>query len=138
MPTGEHDFGVAAVNSEGAGPQAHVTVDASEGPPETLPGKTRIGNATQGKRGGKLTAKISWQPPSASANPAINGYQVIAYRENNQGKFVKVSTSPVLGAGARSIVFDANSTKRLKFAVKARNALGFGALSSKSNAVRPR
>ncbi len=138
MPTGEHDFGVAAVNSEGPGPQAHVIVDASEGPPETLPGKTRIGNATQGKRGGKLTAKISWQPPSASANPAINGYQVIAYRENNQGKFVKVSTSPVLGPGARSIVFDANSTKRLKFAVKARNALGFGALSSKSNAVRPR
>ena len=28
--------------------------------------------------------------------------------------------------------------RRLKFAVKARNALGFGQLSAKSNAVRPR
>ena len=81
------------------GPQANVTVDASEGPPETLPGKTRIGKATPGKRGGKLTAKIAWQPPSASANPAINGYQVIAYRKNKKGKFVKFSTSPVLARG---------------------------------------
>ncbi len=138
VPTGVHDFGVSAVNSEGEGPQAHVRVDASDGPPETLPGKTLIGSATPGRRGGKLTASIAWRPPEAPANPAINGYQVIAYRENNKGKFVQVKTSPVLDAGARSISFVTNSKARLKFAVKARNALGFGALSAKSNAVRPR
>ena len=93
VPLGLHDYGVSAVNSVGEGPQAHTTVDASEGPPESLPGKPRIGNATPGKRGGKLTAKISWQPPSATANPAIDGYQVVAYRQNKKGKFVKFSTS---------------------------------------------
>ena len=98
----------------------------------------QIGKATAGKKGGKLTAKIAWKPPSAAANPAINGYQVIAYRKNKKGKFVQFSTSRVLGAGARSIVFNAKSKARLKFAVRARNAIGFGALSSKSNAVRPR
>ena len=63
---------------------------------------------------------------------------MIAYRKNKKGKFVQFSTSRVLGAGARSIVFNAKSKARLKFAVRARNAIGFGALSSKSNAVRPR
>ena len=135
VPTGEHLFEVLAKNSAGDGPRANVTVDASEGPPETLPGKTRIGKATKGKRGGDLTAKISWQPPSASADPAINGYQVIAYRENRKGKFVKFSTSPVQPAGARSIAFTTSTKARLKFAVRARNAVGFGRLSAKSNAV---
>jgi hypothetical protein len=137
VPSGVHDFGVAAVNSSGEGPQAHVSVNATD-VPQAVPGKTRIGKATPGKRGGKRTAKVTWQPPAASANPAINGYQIIAYRENNKGKFVKFSTSPVQSAAARSIVFTTDSRARLKFAVKARNSLGFGALSSKSNAVRAR
>ena len=134
---GVHEYGVAAVNSAGEGPRAEVTVDAGGGN-QTKPGKPRIGKATPGARGGGKSAKIAWRPPATAANPAINGYQVIAYRENNRGKFVKISTSGVLGAGARSIVFNTNSSARLKFAVKARNSLGFGGLSAKSNAVRPR
>jgi hypothetical protein len=109
-------------------------------PPPTTnpPGKTRIGKATPGKRGGKLTAKVTWQPPVAAANPAINGYQVVAYRKNSDGKYVKVSTSPVFGAAARSAKFTAGKRGSYKFAVRARNSLGFGPLSAKSNAVRPR
>ena len=102
------------------------------------PGKPRIGKATAGRRGGAKTAKIAWRPPAAAANPAINGFQIIAYRLNNRGKYVKISTSPVQGSGVRSITFTSSSSAKLKFAVKARNALGFGALSAKSNAVRPR
>ena len=86
-----HDFGVAAVNSAGPGRSRDVTVNVSDGPDEAKPGKPRIGKATPGKRGGAKTAKIAWRPPAAAANPAINGYQVIAYRENNRGKFVKIS-----------------------------------------------
>ena len=110
----------------------------AEPPQTTKPGKPRIGKATPGKRGGAKTAKIAWRPPAAAANPAINGFQVIAYRLNKRGKYVKVSTSPVQGPGVRSITFTSSSSAKLKFAVKARNALGFGALSAKSNAVRPR
>ena len=108
-------------------------------PPQTTkPGKPRIGKATAGRRGGAKTAKIAWRPPAAAANPAINGYRIIAYRVNNRGKYVKISSSPVQGPGVHSIFFTSNSSAKLKFAVKARNALGFGALSAKSNAVRPR
>ena len=138
VPTGTHEFGVAAINSAGPGAVADVTVNVSDGPDEAKPGKPRIGKATAGRRGGAKTAKIAWRPPAAAANPAINGYQIIAYRVNNRGKYVKISTSPVQGPGVRSITFTSSSSAKLKFAVKARNALGFGALSAKSNAVRPR
>jgi hypothetical protein len=138
VPSGVHDFGVAAVNSAGAGPQAHVVVDATEDANEAKPGKPRIGKATPGKRGGARTARITWRPPAGATNPAINGYRVIAYRENKRGKFVKIATSPVYSPATRATNFTASSKARLKFAVKARNALGFGPLSAKSNAVRPR
>ena len=101
------------------------------------PGKPRIGRATPGKRGGAKTAKIAWRPPAAAANPAINGYRVIAYRKNNNGKYVQVSPpSPVYPASKRFTTYPGNGT--YKFAVMARNARGFGALSAKSNAVRTR
>jgi hypothetical protein len=63
---------------------------------------------------------------------------VIAYKRNSNGKYVKVFTSQVLPAGARSATFTAGSRGKYKFAVKARNSLGFGPLSAKSNAVTPR
>ena len=138
VPSGVHVYGVAAVNSEGEGAVAEVTVNATDAPAQAKPGKPRIGKATPGKRGGKLTAKVTWRPPLAVANPAINGYRVIAYKKNNNGKYVKVSTSPQLGAATRSVVFKAGRRGSYKFAVKARNLLGFGPLSAKSNAVRPR
>lgn len=137
VSSGVHTYGVAAVNSEGEGPKATVQVDATD-TEEAKPGKPRIGTATPGKRGGKLTANVGWQPPSGTTNPAIDGYRVVAYRENRHGKFVKFSTSPVLGGDTGSIVFTTNTRARLRFAVQARNDLGFGSLSSKSNAVRPR
>ena len=138
VPSGSHVYGVAAVNSEGEGPVAEVTVDATDTPAQAKPGKTRIGKATPGKRGGRLTAKVTWRPPLAAANPAINGYQLIAYKKKSNGKYAKVSTSPVFGAGSRSAVYRAGKRGFYKFAVRARNSLGFGPLSAKSNAVRPR
>jgi hypothetical protein len=108
-------------------------------PPETAkPGKPRIGQAAPGRRGGAKTAKVTWWSPAAATNPPTTMYQVVVYRENNRGKFVKISTLPVVPATVRSATFTASSRARLKFAVKARNALGFGPLSAKSNAVRPR
>jgi hypothetical protein len=138
VPTGSHDFGVSAVNSAGEGPQAHVTINVTDSTQTAKPGKPRIGTAKPGKRGGKLTATVSWQPPSGTTNPLIDGYQVLAYRENRNGKFVLASTSPTQGPGIGSISFSTNSKARVKFAVKAHNSLGWGPASAKSNAVRPR
>ena len=65
---GIHNFGVAAVNSEGEGPQAHVAVDATD-VQNAKPGKPRIGQARPGPSGGKLTATFSWRAPSGPPTP---------------------------------------------------------------------
>lgn len=106
--------------------------------PATKPRKPRIGKASPGKRGGRLSAKVAWRPPSGTTSPAVDGYRAVAYRQNKKGRYVKVSTSPVQGAKVRSIEFSTNVRARLKFAVQAHNALGWGPLSKRSNAVRPR
>lgn len=134
---GTHTYGVTAVNSVGEGPAAEIDVNATS-TPTAKPKAPKIGTATPGKKGGKLTAGISWKPPSGTTNPAIDGYRVIAYRQNNKGKYVKVSTSPTQGASIRSIEFETNSRAQVKFAVQAHNGVGWGPLSAKSNAVRPR
>ncbi len=140
VPSGVRDYGVAAVNAEGEGPQAHVLVDATDNQPEeATPGKPRIGKAKPGKRGGKKTVKISWRPPTLAANPAIDGYKVIAYklkRVNGKLKYVKVTTSPLYPASKLSTTLRGNG--KYKFAVRARNDLGFGPKSRKSNAARAR
>jgi hypothetical protein len=105
---------------------------------QAKPGKPRIGEATPGRQGGRLTAKIRWQPPLATATPAIDGYRVIAYRRNSDGRYVKVLTSPLFDEDTRSAIFSTDRPGKYKFAVRAHNAIGNGPLSAKSNAVRPR
>ncbi len=63
---------------------------------------------------------------------------MIAYKRGRDGKFVKVNASPVVGRGKRAWTFNAGRKGKYKFAVKARDSLGFGRLSAKSNAVTPR
>ena len=90
VPTGEHDFGVAAVNSEGAGPQAHVIVDASDVPGgEAGEDPDRQGQARQARRQAHREGHLA--APGGSTNPAIDGYQVLAFRQKKKGKYVKVS-----------------------------------------------
>lgn len=106
--------------------------------PSSKPGKPRIGKAKAGKKGGKLTASVRWQPPSGTTTPAIDGYQVQAFRLNKRGKYVRVSTSGTLKPSTRGVTFTSKNKARLKFAVRAHSSAGWGPLSAKSNAVRPR
>ncbi len=138
VPAGTHDFGVAAVNSAGEGPLAQVTVEVTDDPdPEARPGKARIGKAKPGPRGGRLTATVSWLPPTGVTNPPIDGFEFIAYKQNRRGKYVRVF-SMEFDEVFPNVKYTTPQRGRHKFAVRAHNTLGYGRLSPKSNAVRPR
>jgi hypothetical protein len=81
--------------------------------------------------------KGSWLPPTAAATPSIDGYQVVAYKRNRQGKYAQHSVSALFSASARGVVLK-GVRGSFKFAVRAHNSLGFGPLSSKSNAATAR
>ena len=136
VPPGVHDFGVAAVNSEGPGPQAHVPVDATDQPPNALPGKARIGSAKSGAPGGGVTVKIKWRPPTVAATPPIDRYQVVIYKLNRRGKYVQLNRESFAGSTRAAKFTQAHGT--FKFAVRAHNRLGYGRLSAKSNAATGR
>ena len=137
VPSAEIDFAVEAVNSAGPGPRAHVTVDATESDPEAVPGKAQIGQAKQGARGGAKTATVSWLPPAGATNPPIDGFEFIAYKQNRRGKYVRVF-SMEFDEVFSVVKYTTPQSGRHKFAVRAHNDLGYGPLSAKSNAVRPR
>jgi hypothetical protein len=80
---------------------------------------------------------VSWQPPSVAPNPAISGWEAVAYKKNKKGKYVKV-LSQAFPASTGGMKFTTNRRGSYKFAVRARNALGYGPLSALSNAVSPR
>lgn len=134
---GEHDFGVAAVNSAGEGPQAHVTVEVDDPDPEAKPGKPIIGPAKPGRKGGPKTATVSWLPPTGVTNPPIDGFEFIAYKQNRQGRYVRVFAME-FDEVFPNVKYTTPQRGLYKFAVRAHNGLGYGPLSAKSNAVRPR
>lgn len=128
-----HTLEVRATSAVGPGPAASVAVPAVV----TAPGAPAIGQASPGVRGGAVTAVVRWQPPTSSGGSAVDGYQLVAYKLTSAGAVVRTLTSQVVGAGFRSGSLGLPSG-RYRFAVRARNAVGFGPLSARSNAVTAR
>jgi hypothetical protein len=106
-------------------------------PADAKPGKPRIGTAKPGARGGKRTATVTWRPPSGTTSPAINGWQFVAYKKNSKGRYVQTYTT-TFSASAGGARFTTKRRGSYRFAVRARNALGYGPMSAPSNAVTPR
>ena len=129
-----YDLAVRAVNAVGESPFAHLSVTD----PATTPSATRIGRAVSGARGGRITATATWRPPTSTGGAAVNGYLVMAYQVNASGKVIRTVRSTVLAAGARSYSMRLPAQGRWRFAVRARNAAGFGPLSARSNTVTAR
>jgi hypothetical protein len=132
QPGATDNIAVQAVNSAGEGAPAAVVVKV----PAATPGRTRIRSAGTGATGGKVTAVARWQAPRSDGGARITGYRVYGYRMNGRGVFVQKVTS-VRAATARSWQ-PALSRGRWKFAVRARNGIGWGPISARSNAVRAR
>lgn len=105
--------------------------------PEAKPGKPIIGPAKPGRKGGPKTATVSWLPPTGVTNPPIDGFEFIAYKQNRQGRYVRVFAME-FDEVFPNVKYTTPQRGLYKFAVRAHNGLGYGPLSAKSNAVRPR
>ena len=133
QPGANDTVAVQAVNATGEGAPAAVVVKV----PATKPGRARIRSAGSGARGGKVTALARWAAPLSTGGARVDGYRVYGYRLNARGVFVQRVTSSVRGPSARSWQ-PTLRRGRWKFAVRARNAVGWGQLSARSKPVTAR
>jgi hypothetical protein len=133
QPGSTDNIAVQAVNAVGDGTPAAVAVKV----PATKPGRGRIRSASSGTSGGKVTAVARWRAPSTDGGARVNGYRVYGYRFNDRGSVVQRVISSVRSASARSWQPSLHRG-RWKFAVRARNAVGWGKVSARSNTVTAR
>lgn len=132
-PGATDNVAVQAVNATGEGAPAAVAVKV----PATRPGRARIGSPSGGARGGKVTAVARWAAPLSDGGARVNGYRVYGYRLNDRGSVVQTVRSSVRSASARTWQ-PVLRKGRWKFAVRARNGVGWGAISARSRAVTAR
>jgi hypothetical protein len=105
--------------------------------PATLPGAPLIGAANPGALGGTITARANWTPPASSGGLAINGYVVTALRMSAGGAVLGQTSSAVQPATARALTMTL-AAGNYRFTVRARNGLGLGAASARSQLVGAR
>jgi len=105
--------------------------------PAKAPGAPRILTASSGLLGGAVTATARWAPPIANGGPAVNGYVVIALRISATGAVVSQTSSAVQAAALRSLQMTLPRGS-YRFVVRARNPIGLGAISARSNQVTAR
>lgn len=136
-----YSLAVTAKNPSGAGPSSTTTYTVPDPPPpppaapqtaKTAPGAPEIGKAKSGAKGGKVTAKIKWRPPTDTGGVPITSYRIVVL--NSRGKTVKTVKAPAL-ATSREIKLKRG---KYRFAVIALNEVGSSPRSAASNAVRAR
>jgi hypothetical protein len=105
--------------------------------PATAPGTPRIGTASSGVAGGTINAVARWTAPAANGGAFINGYMVTALRMNAAGAVVGTVPWTVNSGSARALTM-VLPAGNYRFVVRARNAVGLGANSARSNPVTAR
>lgn len=136
---GTHAVDICAFNSSvdtlGCGPFGSDDLIVPEA--VVKPDAPTIGNASSGKKGGKVTATARWSAPAGTGGSAITEYQLLAHRLDKDGNVVKTIRSGAIAPGVRAVVVQL-AKGRYKFSVRARNSVGFGKASTRSNAVTAR
>ena len=123
-------IGVQAVNAEGDGPSS--TVDAAI--PAEKPTAPRIGKAQGGEKGGKVTA---CSVASARHGQRCCHHEVQDPRRRDQGQKDRSKRLMTVGANKRAQAMRLSKGK-WRFAVSARNAMGWSPWSQVSNTVKAR
>jgi len=129
-----YTFRVTATNAVGAGA---ASVRSKVVTPARAPGAPVIGNASSGVAGGTINAVARWTSPLSNGGSAINGYLVTALRFNAAGTLVGSAGSSLRAATVRSLTM-VLPAGRYRFVVQARNGVGLGAISARSNLVSAR
>jgi hypothetical protein len=144
--TGYSDYGsigeyvLAASACDGSIPP--VTTPAppasgSAGTTTTAPSTPRIGRATSGRRGGRVTAAVRWAAPASNGGAAIRGYRVQVERVNSAGRVTRVIGSARVSSGSRAVKLRLHRG-HYRFRVIAYNAVGSSRLSAPSRVVTAR
>jgi hypothetical protein len=122
--------GSVAVNGAYSPKSAAVT-------PAKAPGAAVIGRASSGVAGGTVNAVARWSAPASNGGSAVNGYQVRAQRISSTGTVLSTRFTGVLSSARRSVTMTLPAGK-YRFAVRAHNAVGWGAYSARSGLVTAR
>lgn len=102
--------------------------------PRTVPSAPKISKASSGKKGGKVTAKVSWKAPSKTNGAKVTHYIVYAHRYKGK-KVVQTKASTKISASKRSYEMKLPKKAKYHFTVKAVNAAGKSKASKKSKKV---
>lgn len=124
-PGTAYTFTVTAKNVVGPGEVASATATQPN-----VPGAAPTPKAKKGKKGGKKTASVTWTPAANGGSP-VTGWTVLVYKASGALK----KTVSGLPASASSYTFKGKGGK-YRFAVVATNAVGAGATSPQSRAVK--
>lgn len=126
---------VAAINAEGTGPEAAVSVLVRTA---TAPSAPVIGTAQAGAAGGAITARAAWSPPASDGGATVTGYRVRALRMSEAGAVLSTTTSTVQSASARNLSMTLPRKAKYRFTVQAINSVGAGPQSARSKLVAGR
>ena len=114
---------------------ADTTVPPPTTRPDTRPGAPRIGPATPGVAGGRVTATARWSTAPSGGSP-VTAYKVVALRMSTTGRVVR-RTGFTAAAAARAKVVRLPKG-RYRFTVAAVNRVGTGRASARSGLVAAR
>jgi hypothetical protein len=127
-------FQVRARNAVGIGAPSALSAAVT---PAKAPGAPVIRTASSGVARGVINAVARWTPPASNGGAAINGYVVTALRLNAAGRVLGQTTSAVQPATLRALTMRL-AAGNYRFVVRARNPVGLGANSARSNLVTAR
>ncbi|MEP7089988.1 MAG: peroxidase family protein [Nocardioidaceae bacterium] len=131
-----YNFRVRSTNAIGTSAFSTASAPVTPVAAATVPGAAVIGTAVAGVAGAPITATANWTPPGATGGSAITGYVVRGLRLNAAGAVLSTTTSALQPATARTFRMTLPvSGANYRFTVQARNAIGFGAQSARSNQV---
>jgi hypothetical protein len=110
----------------------------SVSPDECPPSRPRIGTASPGAKGGRVTATATWRAPKSTGGSAITGYKVSALRMSAGGAILSKTASTVQPPATRQLTMRLPQQGNYRFQVKAFNAAGASPQSALSNLVAGR